>query len=195
MKPKWLLSWTVMACLVASATLASTVLGLSIEDQTRLSKLVVVGEVIGQKGVDHPGNGIESAITLKVTDVLKGKVHVGQTVVFHSRSGQVDGELSQALGEAVFQSGQSYLVFIEEIDGRLYNLGLSMGVWDVTEGLDGRPSFTRALQDGLQVMGDVTIEKGPIARQEMATRVGYAVRKPRLDHPLLQESRLERSAE
>ncbi len=187
MRPIRIVGGVSLACLLATAAMASSVLGLSIEDQARLSKLVVVGEVLGQKGQIHSANGYETAVRLRVTDVLKGRVQVGQTVVFHTRGGEVDGVISQALGEAVFQVGQKYLVFIESVDGRLHNLGLSMGVWSVAES-GGRMSFTRALEDGLEVVGDAAVEHGPISLPGMASRVSLTERRPEFDHPLLRQN-------
>src|SRR5262245_49280925 len=120
-----------ISCLMASAALASTVLGLSIEDQARLSTYVVVGNVVAQEGVYDPDNGLETEVSLVVTHVLKGDTKAGATLVFHTRGGEVAGEVSEAIGEAVFKVGQRTLVFIEEVDGRPYLLGLSMGAWDV----------------------------------------------------------------
>lgn len=173
--------------LAAGAAQASTVVGLSVEDQARLSELVVVGEIVGQKGVDHAKNGIETAVTLRVTDVLKGDVRVGQSVVFHTRGGQVGPEISEAVGEAVFQTGQTALVFIERVDGRLYNLGLSMGAWDVLDDGTGGRVVVRALRDGLVVIGGEPVERGPIAFDEMATRVGSTKGNPRFDSEMLRE--------
>jgi len=171
--------------LAAGAAQASTVVGLSVEDQARLSRYVVIGEVIGQKGVDHPAQGIETAVTLKVTEVMKGDLRPGRAVVFHTRGGQVGEVISEAIGEAVFKKGQKALVFIEEIDGRLYNLGLSMGVWDIHEDAAGRQLATRALRDDLEVVGAEAVEHGPVDIHEMAARVGYAVRNPRFDSEIL----------
>lgn len=174
--------------LPAAAVQASTVLGLSVEDQARLSRLIVVGEVISQVGVDDPDTGIESEVTLRVSHVLKGDIGPGQLVVFRTRGGEADGVVSIALGEAVFRAGQKALVFIEEVDGRLYNLGLSMGVWNVLEGPGGRMRFTRAVADGLEVIGEQAVEYGPLSLAEMAARVAQAERNPRFDHLALREA-------
>ena len=181
----WLMPVVVAA--IASVALASTVLSLSIEDQSRLAKLIVIGEVVGQQGVDDPQMGIETEVTLLVTHVLKGDVRPGDAVVFHTRGGEVDGVISEAQGEAVFRSGQRALVFVEDIDGRLYNLGLSMGVWDVNETASGAVHFTRAVRDGLETVGDTPVERGPISLSEMVSRVARAARSPRFDEPLLRE--------
>jgi hypothetical protein len=172
-----------------SAASASTVIGLSVEDQARLARMVVVGQVTGVAGEDDPVQGIESAVSLLVTDVFKGDVRAGETVVFHTHGGEVDGVISEAVGEAAFRPGQKVLVFIEEVDGRLYNLGLSSGVWSVLEGRGGRVTFVRALTDGLEIFGDTPLETGPVSATEMANRVGYAVRHPGFDHALLREAR------
>ena len=183
MRRAWIVGW-VLVLAVGSAA-ASTVLGLSVEDQARLSELVVVGEVISQRGVAHPVNGLETAVTFKVSEVLKGDVRPGQAITFHTRGGEADGEISEALGEAVFNPGQKALVFIESVEGRRYNLGLSMGVWDVHEDVAGVISFTRALRDGLSIVGEEKVEHGPLSFVDMRSRVDRARRNPRFDDELL----------
>jgi hypothetical protein len=112
-------------------------------------------------------------------------VRPGQVVTFHTRGGELDGEISEAVGEAVFRSGENVLVFIESVDGRLYNLGLSMGVWKVNEARGGDQTFTRALQDGLSIVGEAAVEHGPLPYAEMRSRVRYATRNPRLDNDMV----------
>ena len=182
--------WTVLALVVAMGrAAASTVVGLSIEDQARLSRYVVVGEVATLRGLDHPRHGIETAVTLRVSEVLKGDVRVGQPLVFHLRGGQVKDVISEAMGEATVSPGQRVLVFIEEVDGRLYNLGLSMWVWDVSEDEAGFVRVTRALRDGLQVVGGLDIEYGPLAIEDMSARVRESIRNPRFDSEMLRSAR------
>jgi hypothetical protein len=171
--------------LAATSASASTVIGLSIEDQARLSQHVVIGEVVAQKGVQHETQGLENRVTLRVTDVLKGQARPGQALVFHTRGGVLDGEVSEAMGEAVLRPGQKVLVFVESVDGRLYNLGLSMGVWDVHEDRAGVQMFTRALQDGLTVIGEEAVERGPLTFDEMRSRVEIASRRPEFDNEML----------
>jgi hypothetical protein len=175
----------------AAPASASTVIGMSIEDQARLSRHVVLGTIVSQVGIDDPEMGIETEVTIEVKHDFKRVARAGEKIVFNIRSGQVGEEVSTAVGEAVFQTGRPALVFIEEIDGKLYNLGLSSGVFDVHESKKGGVTFTRALQDGLDVFGDVPFELGPISMQGMAARIAAAERKPEFDHPMLREARLE----
>ncbi len=191
MKPARLLVVFVVAGLAMGTAGASTVLGLSIEDQARLSSFVVLGEVTAVQGEDDPINGIESAVSLQVAEALKGSIRAGETLVFHTRGGEVDGVVSQAVGEAALRPGQRVLVFVEAVDGRLYNLGLSSGVWSVVEGRAGRPAFVRALTDGLEVVGETELEPGPVSRADMASRVAYAIRHPEFDEPILRYGRIE----
>jgi len=173
--------------LAAGTAWASTVIGLSVEDQARLSHVVVVGEVLNQRGVNHPVGGLETAVTLKVSDVLKGSVRPGQAITFHTRGGELEGEISEALGEAVFRSGEKVLVFIESVDGRLYNLGLSMGVWEVHEDRTGGTVFIRALRDGLAIVGEEAVDRGPVSYGDMRSRVAYAGRNPHFDNEMLRD--------
>ncbi|HEX5041514.1 MAG TPA: hypothetical protein VFV75_01345 [Candidatus Polarisedimenticolaceae bacterium] len=184
--------WIGLAALLLTAVpaLASTVIGMSVEDQARLSRHVVLGTIVSQVGIDDSINGIETEVTIKVRRDFKSVAKAGDVLTFHTRSGQVGEEVSIAVGEAVFHSGRPVLVFLEDIDGTLYNLGLSSGVFDVHEGRRGEVAFTRALQDGLEVYGDA-FEMGPIPIQAMARRVAAAMQKPEFDNPILREARVE----
>lgn len=177
-----------LICLAAGAASASTVIGLSVEDQARLATWVIVGEVTGQQGLDDPDYGIETAVTLRVTDALKGSVRPGQELVFHTRGGQVDDVVSEAVGEAVFETGRKVLVFVELVDGRRYNLGLSYGVFNVLEDRQGRVSFVRAVRDGLEIVGAQETGNGPFSLADVAARVRYAQGHPRFDDPMVREA-------
>jgi hypothetical protein len=189
MRPVKIACIAVVAWALAAGTAqASSVLGLTIEDQARLSKHVVVGEVVALRGVDDPANGLETEVTLKVIGALKGDARPGQNIVFHTRSGELDGETSTAIGEAVLNPGRRFLVFVEEIDGRLYNLGLSYGVFTVQEDATGRVSFTRAIQDILEVVADSGVGNGPFTLEDLRARVSWAARHPRFDSPMVEEA-------
>ena len=174
--------------LAVGAAHASTVIGLTIEDQARLSRYVVVGEVVSLQGVDHPENGLETEVTLKVATALKGDVRAGQNLAFHTRSGELNGEISTAIGETVLHPGEKVLVFIEDIDGRLYNIGLSYGVFGVHEDTKGRISFVRALQDGLEIVGEEEVGNGPFTLEDMRTRIAFAAKHPRFDSPVVRDT-------
>jgi hypothetical protein len=49
--------------------------------------------------------------------------------------------------------------------------------------------LTRAVQDGLEVVGDIEIEYGPLSLRDMATRVAFAARNPVFDSPVLEEAK------
>ena len=188
MRRTGLLLAVVVAALGAGTVCASSVLGLTLEDQTRLSRYVVIGVVTGQQGVNDPENGLETSVTLRVTNTLKGAVRPGSNLIFHTRSGELNGESSVAVGETVLRSGQRILVFVEEIDGRLYNLGLSYGVFSALEDARGRQSFVRAIQDDLQIVDDAGVGPGPFTLEDIRSRVSWAERHPRFDSPIVEET-------
>jgi hypothetical protein len=176
-------------CLLAAGAIhASTVIGLTVEDQARLSRFVVVGEVVAERGVDTPENGLETEVTLRVVSGLKGGARPGQMLAFHTRSGELEGEVSTAIGEAVVKPGQRILVFLEEIDGTLYNIGLSYGVFNVHENAKGRFSVVRALQDGLEIVGGEEVGNGPFTIEDIRTRVSFAAKHPRFDNAIVRET-------
>lgn len=184
--------WFGLAALALAAVpaSASTVIGMSVEDHARLSKHVVLGTIVSQVGIEDPEMGIETAVTIKVRHDFKRQAAAGELLTFHIRSGEVGDVVSTAEGEAVFQTGKSALVFLEDIDGTLYNIGLSSGVWNVLEDKKGGVSFTRALQDGLEVVGG-QFEMGPVSFHGMQGRINAAIHKPEFDNAILREARLE----
>ena len=184
--------WIGLAALLLAAVpaFASTVIGMSVEDHARLSKHVVLGTIVSQVGIDDAEMGIETEVTIKVRHDFKQQAKAGDLVTFHIRSGEVDGEISTAIGEAVFQTGKMALVFLEDIDGRLYNVGLSSGVWNVLEDRKGGMSFTRALQDGLEVVGG-KFEMGPVSFAGMQGRINVSIHKREFEIEMLRDARVE----
>jgi hypothetical protein len=65
-----------------------------------------------------------------------------------------------------------------------------MGVFSVHERDGAVTGFTRAITDGLDVVGEVAIEHGPIAYRDMVSRVAWAAAHPDLDHPQLRQARV-----
>ena len=90
-------------------------------------------------------------------------------------------------GDAVFHTGKPVLVFLEDIDGQLYNLGLSMGVFSVSEDKNGKVHVRRDIQDGLEVMGDTPVEMGPLPLEAVAAKVKKAIDQPEFDDAMLRE--------
>jgi hypothetical protein len=84
--------------------------------------------------------------------------------------------------------GQRVLVFVEEIEGRLYNLGLSYGVYQVKENAKGRQSVVRDLQDGLEIVGEEAVGNGPFTMEDIHTRVAYASRHRRFDSAIVRDN-------
>jgi hypothetical protein len=168
--------------------LASTVIGLTIEDQARLSSYVALGEVTALRGVDHPANGLETEVTLRVERIWKGGARPGETVVFHTRSGEANGEVSRAVGEVDLRVGQRILVFVESIDGRPYNLGLSYGVFEAIEDRQGRLAFRRSVADGLEIVGGDEVGDGPFSVEEVTAKIAWAATHPRFDNPMVRDA-------
>ena len=185
MKRLWIGLAAVALCALPAS--ASSVIGLTIEDQARLAKHVVLGTVVSQIGVDDPENGIETEVTIQVKRDLKGIAAKGDTLVFRTRSGRIGDEVSMADGDAVFHTGKPVLVFLEDIDGQLYNLGLSMGVFSVSEDKNGKVHVRRDIQDGLEVMGDTPVEMGPLPLEAVAAKVKKAIDQPEFDDAMLRE--------
>jgi hypothetical protein len=173
----------------AGTALASSVVALPITDQFRLSQHVVVGEVISQRTIDDAAFGVETQIELQVALSLKGGLTAGQSLSFFVRGGILDDQFYEAIGEAQFQTGRRALVFLEEIDGRLYVAGLSTGAWNLIE-QEGQWSFTRALQGGLEIVGE--LEPGPLSLPQLQSLARRAASNPRFESAWLREATIGR---
>lgn len=177
------------ALVCAGTALASSVVALPITDQFRLSQHVVVGEVISQRTIDDAALGVETQIELQVALSLKGGLTAGQNLSFFVRGGILDDQFYEAIGEAQFQTGRRALVFLEEIDGRLYVAGLSTGAWNLIE-QEGQWSFTRALQGGLEIVGE--LEPGPLSLPQLQSLARRAASDPRFESAWLREATIGR---
>ena len=140
------LPW-LLALLVATPLLATTVVYVPVGESIQLSGLVVKGTVTDQYvGLDAEGQ-IVTTVVLAVDDAIKGGAAVGDSVTFQAWGGSLGGINVETVGEAAYRVGEKVLVQLEDIDGVWHTLGLAFGKWNVFTDSDGEEILRRDLSE------------------------------------------------
>ena len=150
---KRLFPW-MLALLIATPLLATTVVSVPVGESVRLSGLIVKGEVLNlYAGLDAEGQ-IVTNVTVAVSETLKGDAPVGGTVTFQAWGGSLGGFNVETVGEAKYSVGEKVLVQLEDIDGTWHTLGLAFGKWNVQTDRDGEEILRRDLSELCLVLSD-----------------------------------------
>ncbi len=124
-----IVSW--VTCSVGPA-LATMVRSASVEKMIDASHVIIVGRVVGQRAFRLDDGSILTGVAIRVEESLKGDLRQGARVEITAYGGELEGQRAVTLGEATYKKGERVLLQLEEIDGRLHTLGLSMGKWTVS---------------------------------------------------------------
>ena len=157
-----IVSW--VTCSVGPA-LATMVRSASVEEMIDASHAIIVGRVVGQRAFRLDDGSILTGVAIRVEESLKGDLRVGERIEISAYGGELEGQRAVTLGEATYKKGERVLLQLEEIDGRLHTIGLSMGKWNVVEDERGRRHITRNLS-GLGLVGGVKMTEGPIMLED-----------------------------
>ena len=116
-----------------TATQATTVERLTLEDLTARSQSIVQGIVRGSRTYRSPnGKLILTNTTIEVTEAIKGQA--ARTVEVTTIGGQIDGTILHVSGMPAFIPGESTIVFVEKTGAYLTVLGLGQGKFTVSNG-------------------------------------------------------------
>ncbi len=167
-----------VACLQAEAPAGATViLPADFTEMVAASAVVVRGEVVDVRGqLTGDRRTIESLITLRVDDALKGRP--GTTVVFRVPGGQVGRYRRVMIGAPVFAPGDAVIVFLRgDAPAIPAPYGLSQGVYRVARDAAGRllvapPDTAPGLAAARVVRGDPA--RAPIPADVFAAHVRAA---------------------
>ncbi len=167
MRPRRLVAGIVAAWIACSLgpALATTVRSASLEETIDASHAIIVGRVIGHRAFRLDDGRIMTGVAVRVEESLKGDLRPGDRVEISTYGGELEGRRAVTLGEATYRRGERVLLQLEEIDGRLHTIGLSMGKWAVSEDERGRRHITRDLS-GLGIVGGVKMTQGPIPMED-----------------------------
>ncbi len=167
MKLRRIVAGIIVSCVTCSVgpALATMVRSVSLEETIDASHAIVVGRVIGQRGYRLDDSSILTGVAIRIEESLKGDLRQGARVEITAYGGELEGQRAVTVGEATYKKGERVLLQLEEIDGRLHTIGLSMGKWNVVEDERGRRHITRNLS-GLGLVGGVKMTEGPIMLED-----------------------------
>lgn len=155
------LSVAAEATLVRSATLEETI---------DASAAIVIGKVLSLSPYKLADGRIMTAVRVRVEESLAGGFAPGEVVRVSAYGGSFRGRQAAVLGAARYVKGESVLLQLEPIDGRLHTLGLAMGKWNVSEDPFGGRYLTRSLA-GLSLAGRAPVTEGPVSLDEFRSLV------------------------
>ena len=153
--------------LVAPPAAASVVLKSNVEEMTRLSALVVHGEVLSVAPYKRPGSRMQivTDVTLRVIEVMKGD-HEGPNLTFTLPGGRVGDYTMKIPGMPQFRAGEAVVLFLEPTREGYAISGLQQGRFSImTEPVTGMKVALRAYTHGLALAhrdpaGQLVIEPG-----------------------------------
>ncbi len=118
--------------LLAPDAHATTVKLMSLLEKTEASPLVVHGVVERvETGWAVFGARVETRITLKVLEAIKGGVPAGERLTFRQGGGTVDGFTQTAPGLSTFEEGEEVIMFLEPYLETYVPIGIGVGKYEV----------------------------------------------------------------
>lgn len=142
------------------AARASTIEGLSVEEQAHASDAVIRGAVLSTSPIQQPGGHIMTRVEIAVDDVLKGTEQ--SVYVLLVPGGRLGDFATRVSGADRYEPGEEVLVFLESLGDDLWT--------------SRALAFTKF---------SIDIASGtPVARRELA---GLRIQPPRLAAPIAEE--------
>src|SRR5262249_31302184 len=124
---------TVCLMLLASASFATTVERLGLEDLVKKARTIVVGKVAGSRTYwSADRKFILTDYTIQVDETIKG--NAGRSVSVTSVGGKIGDIELRVSGMPAFQSGEDAVVFIEQSGAYQTVVGLAQGKFTVVNG-------------------------------------------------------------
>ncbi|MFT6093353.1 MAG: hypothetical protein ACJA2Q_001249 [Pseudohongiellaceae bacterium] len=115
--------------LFSNSTLATTLMGMDIDDIAQRAELIFEGEVINiQAQLDSSSGIINTFVTFQVIDLIKGDLG-GSNLELKFSGGELDGEIVEVSGSTLPMLGEAGIYFVESTSRDMLNplLGWSQG--------------------------------------------------------------------
>ena len=146
--------------------LATTLVGMAIDEVATDAELIFEGEVIEHNVRRETASGlIHTYVTFTVRDVLKGD-NPGATLELRFTGGQLDGQVVEISGSTIPAAGEQGIYFVESTNENFLNplLGWSQGHYLIVEEEGQRQMRTNSRQ--------------PVMEIQPAANVPLLIRKP-----------------
>ncbi len=111
---RFLAAISAVVILAAPSARATTIIDRSLPQMAKHSTLVVRGNVLDKRSEWGPRRAyIATRVRLKLTEVMKGNVRIGDELTILQSGGVVDGIGQNVSGAAKFEPGEEVVVFLE----------------------------------------------------------------------------------
>ncbi|MBI4871149.1 MAG: hypothetical protein HY814_06240 [Candidatus Riflebacteria bacterium] len=146
---------------------AMTLQYLTPAERVRLSERIVRGNVTSLEGVSSPEGGIETRVTVRVSESFKGPSTADVTFTV---PGGTDGSVTTLVpGAPAYERGQDVIVMLQPVsDGTLMPIGLPQGSFHVRKQHDGTavvvPDISTADLDDAPGVGEDVLAAQPLER-------------------------------
>lgn len=161
----------ILGLLLTAPSVQATVLKfMDLTELAEFSTSVVRGEVIAQKVVEEEGH-IWTDSSVRVSEVIRGKVAAGQVLVMRQLGGETPTRGERVAGMAQFSLGEDVLVFARNVGGRFHvPVGACLGKFSLYLSNKGERRVRRHLDDAafarFNAAGRMTIRHGVTLTQE-----------------------------
>lgn len=156
----------VLTLLVAPAARAGIVLQTSVTDMTRLSSLVVRGEVLSSGAEKADTSRIQTRVRLRVAERLKGSLE-GDTVDIVLPGGSLGELATRVPGTPRFTVGEEVVVFLEKRPHGFVVCGQEQGRFDIRrDTAAAAPQAVRKYSRGLSLVRPSDRSADPVAPKD-----------------------------
>jgi hypothetical protein len=128
-----------LLALAPSTASATVVKAMSLVEKVEASPVVLHGTV--ERIETHwvvPGARLETRVTLRVVEAIKGDFAAGETVTFRRGGGEKDGFNQTAPGLAEYELGEEVIMFLEPLGASYVAIGIGIGKYGVERMGEGK---------------------------------------------------------
>lgn len=127
-----------LSVLYAPASSATTVRGLSLYEKAEVAQSVVRAEVLSvTPRWEREGHSVETLITLRVTDRLKGPLEVGAKFELRQSGGRIGEFVHEIPGMSPFKVGEDVILFLEPYERFQVEIGIGIGKYGIEKDPSG----------------------------------------------------------
>jgi len=118
--------------LALSSAHATVVRALSLEEKTQVAPLVIHASVERVESAwDLPGESINTLISLRVIESVRGGADKGAHIVVRQGGGKI-GDFSQvAAGQSRYEPGEEVVVFLEPVGSEYVEIGIGISKYSI----------------------------------------------------------------
>jgi hypothetical protein len=122
-----------LAAIAAPSSASATVVkAMTLEEKTQRSPVVVYATVERVESQwDVPDATIETLITVRVVECIKGDVNSGSRLIFRQGGGKIGELIQSAPGMSTYEPGEEVVLFLEPLGALFVELGIGIAKYGI----------------------------------------------------------------